>query len=225
MTEASYALVARQECRGGASVAAIGADHERDHARSAAAHRAAGRVHGRRPRSARRAAGGARGLLHEFLGGMTEATVRAAWATSAATRRRHGNGAVHGSVPHMLVMFFAEPGGLGAFVQSATAVPGTRRSTAACAGDRGSRRRRAVRLRRRHQPAGVDWSQERDVSASRHRLQQRRGARRVPPRLSKRVQEVHRSAVARCGCRERGTASRRRTRRTRRTSGGTARTS
>ena len=64
MTEASYALVRVTECRGGASLAAIGADHQRrDDAPAAAAPRCRSRSRRAGLEALGVAAVGARGLL------------------------------------------------------------------------------------------------------------------------------------------------------------------
>ena len=93
-------------------------------------------------------------------------------------------------VPHLLVMFFAEPGQLDA-LRAATRPDGAWNEAFevhALARHRRPRWRRAVRFRRRHQPAADRLgAAARSVSQRSDRLQQRRRARRVPARVSQRV--------------------------------------
>ena len=108
-------------------------------------------------------------------------------------------------------MFFAEPGRLDAFVRAADRrrVERRRSTAAALARDRETR----TASSRSGSPTAsasreIDWAQTRDADGSAHRLHQRRGARRVPARLSERVRQVHRPAAARRRRRERGAARR-----------------
>ena len=94
-----------------------------------------------------------RGFSPEFLAGMTEESRARRLGDVGSNAPRSGNGAMRPSVPHLVVMFFAEPGGLVSSCRASRDSMGEAFDEHALARDRGSRRRRAVRLRRWHQPA------------------------------------------------------------------------
>ena len=188
MTEAAYALVRVRNVGGGASLAAIARRSPARVTIEPPPHdRAADRVHRARPRALGvPAVGASRRSRTSSVAGMTEDEPRrGAWATSGPMRRRSGSGAGRG-VPHLLVMFFAEPGRLDGL--RADASTGDAWSDAfevmRRLDDQRPRRRRAVRLCRRHQPAA-----DRLGAGARRRRRRRsttatRRARRVPARLS-----------------------------------------
>ena len=156
MTEASYALLRVKDAAAARAWLRSRARHERGHHDPPPPTAHAGGVH--RAPASRRSACRRRcspRFSPEFLAGMTEAQPFAApGRRREPTRPSGGNGAVAAGVPHLLVMFFAEPGAPRG-LRAADDRRGVerRRSTRCTARHGGSGRHRAVRLRRRHQPA------------------------------------------------------------------------
>ena len=105
----------------GARLVARRAGHQRRRDESAAIDRVAGRVHRRWPNEAL----GVPSFRHRrFLAGISRwhdagEPCAAPGRRRKPMRRQNGNGATPASVPHLVVMFFAEPGQLASFVQSA----------------------------------------------------------------------------------------------------------
>ena len=144
----------------------------------------------------------------EFLGGMTEDNRSRRLGDVGSNAPDHwewGGGAA--TVPHLLVMFFAEPGGLASFMQRSTGPAWdagfetvSRLDTADLDGVEPFGFADGI-----SQPE-IDWNDSAHAPGSRQRLQQLHRARRVPPRLSKRIRQVHRSSVTRRRRPQRGPA-------------------
>ena len=153
MTEAAYAHLRVKDV----AAARPGCErprHQRRHDDSASIDRDAGCVHGRWPGGTRRTGVHYRRFSSEFLTGMTEESRSRRSGdigNNAPSKWEWGYAA---SVPHLMVMFFAEPRptpGLHPGGQGKCVGGGVRGD--ALARDGRSRRGRAVRFRRRHQPA------------------------------------------------------------------------
>ncbi len=111
--------------------------------------------------------------------------------------------------PHVLVMFFAAPGGLAGFVRAHTGEAwkdGFERAALARDQPSSTASSRSGSPTASASPRSTGRRQ-RDLKAARNDVQQRRRARRVPARLSQRVRQVHRPAAARRRRPKRGPAA------------------
>ena len=152
-----YAAAARPGSRRGAGLAAHGAGHDRGHALqpppTTALQVAFTAPASRRSASPRPCCAG---FSPEFLAGMTDdPAARDGWATSEPTHPQRWAVGRSAGVPHLLVMFFASRGRLDGLVQRDDRRRRGRRRSRPCdrLGTADLDEHRAVRLRRRHQPA------------------------------------------------------------------------